>query len=161
MSPNISLISSKQFKIALVAGESSGDKLGGPLINSLKTHFPKAQFIGVGGPHMIKEGLDSIFSLDRISVMGFIEVIKHLPKLLRIMRKTVDTIKNIRPDRIILVDYPGFNLRLAKKVKILEIPVTYFILPQVWAWKEKRIRIMKKTIDQSISIFPFDFCDNQ
>ena len=142
--------------IFIVAGEPSGDMHAAKLVSALKIIAPKTRFLGNGGDKMAASGVEIIHHINDMSVMGFIEVIKHLPKLLRIMRKTVDTIKNVRPDRIILVDYPGFNLRLAKKVKILEIPVTYFILPQVWAWKEKRIRIMKKTIDQSISIFPFE-----
>ena len=124
----------------------------------IKSLSPKIKFFGNGGDKMAESGVEIIHHINDLSVMGFIEVAKRLPKLLRIMRETLSAIKNINPDRIILVDYPGFNLRLAKKIKKLnmDIPVTYFILPQLWAWKENRINIMKKTIDQSISIFPFE-----
>ena len=88
--------------------------------------------------------------------MGFFEVLKHLPKMYKIMLVTIDAITQLKPDRIILIDYPGFNLRLAKKIEHLQIPITYFILPQAWAWKENRVGLLKKFSDQSISIFPFE-----
>ena len=144
--------------IFIVAGEPSGDIHAAKLVSALKCLSPKTKFFGNGGDKMVESGVEIIHHINDLSVMGFIEVAKHLPRLLRIMRETLSAIKNINPDRIILVDYPGFNLRLAKKIKKLnmDIPVTYFILPQLWAWKENRINIMKKTIDQSISIFPFE-----
>ena len=144
--------------IFIVAGEPSGDIHAAKLVSALKCLSPKTKFFGNGGDKMVESGVEIIHHINDLSVMGFIEVAKHLPRLLRIMRETLSAIKNINPDRIILVDYPGFNLRLAKKIKKLnmDIPVTYFILPQLWAWKENRLKIMKKTIDQSISIFPFE-----
>ena len=144
--------------IFIVAGEPSGDTHAAKLVSAIKVISPKIKFFGNGGDKMAKEGVEIIHHIKDLSVMGFIEVVKHLPRLLHIMGETLSAIKKIKPDRIILVDYPGFNLRLAKKIKKLkmDIPVTYFILPQLWAWKENRINIMKKTIDQSISIFPFE-----
>ena len=157
MSPNISLISSKQFKIALVAGESSGDKLGGPLINSLKTHFPKAQFIGVGGPHMIKEGLDSIFSLDRISVMGFIEPLLKLPDLLKLRRRLKKYLLDNQPDIFIGIDSPDFNLSLAKFLRRkLNIKTVQYVSPSVWAWRKGRIKTIEKSVDKVLTLFPFE-----
>tara|TARA_B110001454_G_scaffold19283_2_gene17931 strand:+ start:2278 stop:3405 length:1128 start_codon:yes stop_codon:yes gene_type:complete len=146
----------KPNTIFIVAGEPSGDIHAAKLVSAIKNISPETKFLGNGGDKMDEEGVEIIHHINDMSVMGFIEVIKHLPKLLRIMQKTIFTIKNVKPDRIILIDYPGFNLRLAKKIKRLRIPITYFILPQVWAWRENRIRLMKKTIDQSISIFPFE-----
>ncbi len=105
---------------------------------------------------MIGEGLDIIEHIDSLSMMGFFEVLRHLPYLNHVMNITTKRIIDTRPDRIILIDYPGFNLRLAKRLAYLGIPITYFILPQVWAWKEKRIRVLKEKIDQPISIFPFE-----
>ena len=146
----------KMNKVFIVAGEPSGDIHAAKLVSAIKVISPKTKFFGNGGDKMSKSGVEIIHHINDLSVMGFIEVIKHLPKLLNILQSTVSSIKNIKPDRIILVDYPGFNLRLAKKIKSLRIPITYFILPQLWAWKESRIKTMKNTIDQSISIFPFE-----
>ena len=146
----------KMKKVFIVAGEPSGDIHAAKLVSALKVISPKTKFFGNGGDKMSESGVEIIHHINDLSVMGFIEVIKHLPKLLNILQSTVSSIKNIKPDRIILVDYPGFNLRLAKKIKSLRIPITYFILPQLWAWKENRIKTMKNTIDQSISIFPFE-----
>jgi len=151
-------MTSKINTVFIVAGEPSGDIHAAKLVAALKVISPKTKFLGNGGDKMAESGVEIIHHINDLSVMGFIEVVKHLPRLLHIMKNTLSAIKNIKPDRIILVDYPGFNLRLAKKIKKLkmDIPVTYFILPQLWAWKESRIKIMKKTIDQSISIFPFE-----
>ena len=151
-------MTSKINTVFIVAGEPSGDIHAAKLVSALKVISPKTKFFGNGGDKMAESGVEIIHHINDLSVMGFIEVVKHLPRLLHIMKNTLSAIKNIKPDRIILVDYPGFNLRLAKKIKKLkmDIPVTYFILPQLWAWKESRIKIMKKTIDQSISIFPFE-----
>ena len=149
-------MTSKINTVFIVAGEPSGDIHAAKLVSAIKVISPKTKFFGNGGDKMSKSGVEIIHHINDLSVMGFIEVIKHLPKLLNIFQSTVSSIKNIKPDRIILVDYPGFNLRLAKKIKSLRIPITYFILPQLWAWKENRIKTMKNTIDQSISIFPFE-----
>ena len=132
----------------LVAGETSGDIHGARLISSLKKQNPNIRFVGHGGNNMKSEGMEIIESVDSLSMMGFLEVIKHLPYMLRVMGETVKTIKQLKPDRVILIDYPGFNLRLAKRLKGLPPPITYFILPQVWAWKEKRVEILKKYINQ-------------
>ena len=148
----------KMNSVFIVAGEPSGDIHAAKLISALKAISPKTKFFGNGGDKMAESGVEIIHHINDMSVMGFIEVIKHYPRLLNILKDTTSSIKKIKPDKIILVDYPGFNLRLAKKIKKLKlgIPITYFILPQLWAWKESRIKIMKKTIDQSISIFPFE-----
>ena len=112
--------------------------------------------MGHGGENMKNSGMQILEHTDNLGIMGFIEVIKHLPKMMQIMGKTVDTIARTKPDRIVLIDYPGFNLRLAKNTLHLNIPITYFILPQSWAWKEKRVETMKSTLDQALSIFPFE-----
>ena len=142
--------------IFISAGEPSGDIHAANLVLSLKNLSPKIKFIGNGGDKMIKAGVNVINHINSMSVMGFIEVVKHLPKLLNILDDTVSAIKLSKPDKIILVDYPGFNLRLVKKIQDLNIPITYFILPQTWAWKENRNKFMKETIFEFISIFPFE-----
>jgi len=143
-------------KIFIVAGETSGDIHGAKLMEALKQQSPEIQFMGHGGDLMKAQGLHLLEHVDTLSMMGFSEVIKHLPYMTRVMKNTVSAIETERPDRIILIDYPGFNLRLAKRISKLGIPVTYFILPQVWAWKEKRVNVLRQFVDQYISIFPFE-----
>ena len=144
------------IKYFFIAGETSGDIHGGKLISAIKRLDPNSSFMGHGGENMKNSGMQILEHTDNLGIMGFIEVIKHLPKMMQIMGKTVDTIARTKPDRIVLIDYPGFNLRLAKNTQHLNIPITYFILPQSWAWKEKRVETMKSTLDQALSIFPFE-----
>ena len=125
-------------------------------MQELQRLAPNISFIGHGGDKMIDQGLKVIQHIDKMSVMGFSEIIKHLPFLFSVMGETLNQLEEIKPNRIILIDYPGFNLRLAKNCSGLSIPITYFILPQLWAWKEKRIKTFQRYIDQSLSIFPFE-----
>ena len=114
-------------------------------------------FSGIGGEKMINEGLESIEDIQKMAVMGFVEIIRHLSFFRNLIHKVLDEIDNHQPQQIILIDYPGFNLRLAKKIKEhFEIPITYYISPQIWAWKENRIKIIRKYIDQMLVIFPFE-----
>jgi len=140
----------------IIAGEPSGDLHGAKLVAAMKKNSPNLRFVGNGGNKMLKEGVDLLYHTDQLSVMGFSEIFKHIPFLLKVFRNTFKKILEIKPDRIILIDYPGFNLRMAKKCARLSIPTTYFILPQLWAWKENRIKTFHKFIDQSLSIFPFE-----
>ena len=145
------------LKLFLIAGEPSGDFHGAKLIKALKSTNPFTSFMGHGGPLMEKAGMKIIEPVQSLSVMGFKEVLVHLPRIWKIMNKTVSLVEKIKPDRIILIDYPGFNLRFAKKISTLKIPISYFILPQAWAWKSKRVEIVKKYFEQSFSIFPFEY----
>ena len=144
------------LKFFLIAGEPSGDVHGANLISEIRKIKPNSSFMGLGGDKMEAAGMKLIHHINVLSVMGFLEVLKYLPRFLKIMGETIKTIERSKPDRIILIDYPGFNLKLAKNISFLNIPVSYFILPQSWAWKEKRVVQMKKYIDQSISIFSFE-----
>lgn len=144
------------MKVFIVAGEESGDLHASKLVKHLKKNNQHIEFHGHGGDRMAKEGVQIIEHINKLAIVGFFEVIKHLPYMLKVMGKTVNWIKENNPDRIILVDYPGFNLRLARESKRLGIPVTYFILPQVWAWKEKRVSILRDNVDQCLSIIPFE-----
>ena len=147
---------SKPLKFFVVAGDPSGDLHGAQLINAIQDIQPNSSFMGHGGNKMKDSGMLIIEHTNELAIMGFWEVIKHLPKMIRIMGETINTITKAKPDRIILIDYPGFNLKLAKNIKHLGIPITYFILPQAWAWKEKRVETLISFIDQSFSIFPFE-----
>lgn len=140
----------------LVAGEESGDLHGANLIESIKTQCPGATFIGHGGDRMRSAGMEVLEHVDDLAMIGFTEVVKHLPYMMNVMGQTLGKIQETRPDRLILIDYPGFNLRLAKNIHPLGLPITYFILPQVWAWKEKRVHTIRKCVDQALCIFPFE-----
>lgn len=142
--------------VFIVAGEESGDIHGSHLVKEMLKINPQLSFIGHGGNRMNDAGVKIIEHISNLALVGLTEVIKHLPHMRKVMINTIALIKSINPSRIILIDYPGFNLQLAKKLDGLEIPITYFILPQVWAWNENRVNILKKYIDQAISIIPFE-----
>jgi lipid-A-disaccharide synthase len=127
-------------------------------MKSLKSlSLSKVSFRGLGGPLMEKQGLIPLENFDRLAVMGFIEVIKELSFFLKLKKIIVDDIKIKKPDKIILVDYPGFNLRLAKALSsFCSVPIIYYISPQFWAWKEKRITYIKKYITDLVVLFPFE-----
>lgn len=149
-------MSDKISTFFISAGEPSGDIHAAKLVLSLKKISPNIKFIGNGGDKMIEAGVHVKNHIDTMSVMGFVEVLKNYNRLSKILNDTVSEIQISRPDKLLLVDYPGFNLRLVKKIKHLDIPITYFILPQTWAWKENRILFMKENISDFISIFPFE-----
>ena len=142
----------------IIAGEASGDLHASHLMRDMKNNNPDINFLGIGGTLMEKEGLNSLIEIDKMAVMGFWEVLKNLKILKAIEKKALYTIKNKNIDAIILVDYPGFNLRIAKKIKKMNprLPIFYYISPQIWAWKENRINSIKKYIDKMIVIFKFE-----
>ena len=146
----------QELTFFIVAGETSGDSHGARLMRAIQKNHEESRFIGHGGDKMLKAGLEQMYHVDQLAVMGFSEIIKHLPLMLNVMGESLGRLRELRPDRIILIDYPGFNLRLARNSAGLGCPITYFILPQLWAWKEKRIKVFHKYIDQSLSIFPFE-----
>ena len=146
----------KMSTFFISAGEPSGDLHAAKLVLSLKNASPNINCIGNGGDKMANAGVKICNHINQMSVMGFTDVLKKLPSLFKILDNTVKRIISSKPDKIILIDYPGFNLRLVDKIKHLGIPITYFILPQTWAWKENRIYFMKKHINEFISIFPFE-----
>ena len=149
-------MNSVQKTIFLVAGEPSGDIHGARLVSAMKKGQSNILFVGHGGDEMASVGVTIIEHVNNLSIMGFSEVIHNLHRMFHILDETVETIKHTMPDRVILIDYPGFNLRLAKRIRGLDIPITYFILPQAWAWGEKRVKTMKPLLNQALSIFPFE-----
>ncbi|MFQ6678118.1 MAG: lipid-A-disaccharide synthase [Fidelibacterota bacterium] len=146
----------QNLRFFMVAGEESGDLHGAKLINAIKKKSPSAEFIGHGGEKMKSAGMEILEHVNNLAMMGFTEVIKHIPFMMKVMGKTLNEILEFKPHRLILIDYPGFNLRLAKKVHLLGLPITYFILPQVWAWKENRVNTIRECVDQALCIFPFE-----
>jgi lipid-A-disaccharide synthase len=149
-------VQSDSLTFFIVAGEASGDLHGSRLIQAIKRQHPTARFVGHGGDRMAAAGMEIVEHVNRLAIMGFTEVLRRLPDMLRVMRITLDRIETLQPQRVILIDYPGFNLRLARNVHRLGMPVTYFILPQVWAWREQRVRLLRQYIDQALCIFPFE-----
>ena len=147
---------SKSQKLFVIAGEASGDLHASKLIKSINIMNSNIQFLGHGGNKMKSQGMKIIEHTSDLSVMGFLEVLYHLPRLISIRNDTIKRIKKEKPIGIILVDYPGFNLSIAKKLQKLEIPIFYFILPQVWAWKESRVKILKNSVNYLLSIIPFE-----
>ena len=143
-------------KIFVVAGEVSGDIHAASLIVQLKTINPSLEFMGLGGKHMGEEGVNLFFDLTKIAVVGFTEVFRNLFLFRRIFFDFIRKAEKEKPDAIILVDYPGFNLRLAKVLKKKGFKIIYYISPQIWAWGAKRIEEIKKYVDKMIVLFDFE-----
>ncbi|HAJ57686.1 MAG TPA: lipid-A-disaccharide synthase [Candidatus Omnitrophica bacterium] len=143
-------------KILIVAGEASGDIHAANLVGQLKKIHPKMHFFGLGGKNMLTAGVDIDFDLTSLAVVGFLEILKHYPLFKKIFTGTIERTRTEKPDAAILVDYPGFNLRLAGELKKMGIPVIYFISPQVWAWGRKRIKFIRDTIGLMLVLFKFE-----
>jgi len=147
----------KKKHFVIIAGESSGDMHGAQLIKNLQHKNPKISFSGLGGPEMEKTGFVSLVPMHLLAVMGFWEVFKKVLFFLNLEKLVLQHIKAVGPDKIILIDYPGFNLRIAKKIKkSINSKILYYISPQLWAWKENRLEIIQKYIDTLIVLFPFE-----
>tara|TARA_Y100000034_G_scaffold24215_2_gene28151 strand:- start:24 stop:1178 length:1155 start_codon:yes stop_codon:yes gene_type:complete len=143
-------------EILIVAGETSADQHGAALVSQLKAASKDVTFFGIGGDKLRRGGVQLVEHAENMAFMGFVEVAKHYWFLRTVYNKVVSECEKRNPARAILIDYPGFNLRLAKELKKREIPVTYYISPQLWAWKEKRIEIIRECVDQMLCIFPFE-----
>lgn len=145
-------------RIYLVAGEASGDRLASDLVRALKRRNPELEAYGVGGPMMRAAGQEQSFDLARHAVVGLTDVLKNLPKFLKFFRQVKAEIMQRKPDVVILVDYPGFNLRLAKALHRENPPpaIVYYVSPQVWAWKAGRAKTMEKILERLLVIFPFE-----
>lgn len=142
--------------VAIVAGEASGDLLGGLLIRALKGAGLAADFIGIAGAKMQAAGARSLFPMEALSVRGYVEALGSLRKILRIRRNLARLLKAHRPRLFIGVDAPDFNLSLETGLKRAGIPTVHFVSPSVWAWRPKRIRKVKKAVDHALLIFPFE-----
>lgn len=144
------------FRLFFVAGEASGDIHGANLIAALREQSPGIVCEGLGGQRMAGAGMALRHDLAGEAIMGFTEVVKHFGAIRRLFLDTLAHIESTRPDAVVLIDYPGFNIRLAKRLKQLGIPVVYYISPQVWAWKKKRIHTLAACVDKMLVIFPFE-----
>lgn len=142
--------------IFLSAGEPSGDLHGAAVARALRHRWPDARMLGLAGPRMEAEGVEPIVAFDRLAVMGFAEVVRHLPFFFGLMRRATRTLQAAGADLVIPIDYPGFNLRLASRAKGHGIPVLYYIAPQVWAWHRSRAARLAAVADRLAVILPFE-----
>ncbi|MFT4823881.1 MAG: lipid-A-disaccharide synthase [Halioglobus sp.] len=144
------------LRVGILAGEVSGDILGSHLLAALKSRFENVIVEGIGGPLMAAQGLTSMFPMDRLSVMGFVEPLKRLPELLRIRRTVYQHFLANPPDVFIGIDSPDFNLRLEYKLRTAGIITVHLVSPSVWAWRGGRIHKIKRSIDLMLTLFPFE-----
>jgi lipid-A-disaccharide synthase len=142
--------------LMIVTGEASGDLHGAHVVREIKKILPTIECYGIGGTRMQQAGVDTHTNVSELSVMGLVEVLKHYPRLRKILNKTKDTLKQKKPDLLILIDSPDFNLPLAKTAKQCGIKVLYYISPQIWAWRKNRIKLIQKYVDMMAVIFPFE-----
>ncbi|OGT61387.1 MAG: lipid-A-disaccharide synthase [Gammaproteobacteria bacterium RIFCSPHIGHO2_12_FULL_43_28] len=144
------------MRIGILAGEASGDLLGATLIHALREKRPDLQFEGIGGPAMIAAGCKSLFDMERLSVMGFIEPLKRLPDLIKLRRDLYHHFNRQKPDLFIGIDSPEFNLGIELKLRRIGIPVVHYVSPSVWAWRQNRIYKIAKAVDLMLTLFPFE-----
>tara|TARA_B100000029_G_scaffold445628_1_gene466221 strand:- start:47 stop:1213 length:1167 start_codon:yes stop_codon:yes gene_type:complete len=144
------------LKVGVVAGEASGDTLGAGLISAIKERKPNAQFVGVAGPQMIEAGCEPWQHTDELSVMGLAEVVRHLPRLLRLRKVLLRRLKESKLDVFIGIDSPDFNLPVSMALKKAGVPTIQYVSPQIWAWRQSRVRTVSKAVDLVLCVLPFE-----
>jgi lipid-A-disaccharide synthase len=144
------------IQIGIVAGEKSGDILGAGLIAALRERYPTAEFVGIGGPDMVSVGCRSLFPMERLSVMGFVEPLGRLPELLYIKRKLEAYFRAHPPSVYIGIDSPDFNLRIEETLRSNHIATVHYVSPSVWAYRKNRIHKIKRAVDLMLTLFPFE-----
>jgi len=155
-SPDHPITRSPDLNFLLSAGEASGDTYGSQLIDSLRQLAPSSTFFGMGGEKMRASGAELLVNANEVAVVGLVEVVTHLPGIRRRFKHLVAEAGRRKPDAAILIDFPDFNLRLARELHRLGIPVFYFVSPQIWAWRTGRVKQIKKFVRKMIVIFPFE-----
>jgi lipid-A-disaccharide synthase len=150
---------SPERKIFLIATEESGDRLGSALMKVLRQRLGDAvQFVGVGGRTMARQGLNSLFPIEELSIVGFAAVVQQLPKILRLIRETADAVTRVAPDVLVIIDSPDFTHRIARRVRSRNpaIPIVDYVSPSVWAWRPGRARAMLNYVDHVLGLLPFE-----
>jgi len=143
-------------RILISAGEASGEMYGAGLIEALKRHDPSLEFFGVGGQRMRDAGCDTVVDAKDLAVVGITEILSHLPKIYGLFQKLVAEADRRRPDLAIVIDSPAFNWRVARQMKKRGVPVVYYVAPQFWAWRQGRVKLLRKYISKALVIFPFE-----
>ena len=149
-------MSASKNKLMIITGEVSGDLIGASLIKELKSLKPDIKVTGIGGDKMKSVGMDLIYHTDQMAFLGFVEVVKHLPFIRKVQKKLIDVIKEEEISCVVLIDYPGFNLSIAKKLKPLGVKIIYYVSPQLWAWAKGRVKKVRKLVDKMLVVFPFE-----
>jgi len=142
--------------IALIAGEDSGDQLGADLILALRTRYPDARFLGIGGARMQAQGFESWYDIRELSLFGFSEVIRHLPRLLRLRRELIARLLDEQPAIVVGIDAPDFNLGLEQRLKRAGLKTVHYVSPSVWAWREKRAEKIGRSANRVLCLFPME-----
>ncbi len=142
--------------LLIIAGEESGDLHGAALINELKNIDDTLSIYGIGGNKMSLAGMNIIYHINKMAFLGFVEVLRHIPFIKKVQKDLISVIieKNIKV--AVLIDYPGFNLSLAKKLKKMNVKIIYYISPQIWAWGAGRLNKIKRIVDKMLVVFPFE-----
>jgi lipid-A-disaccharide synthase len=143
-------------RFLIIAGEASGDIHGSGVVRELMARNNSNTIYGIGGDAMKREGMMLLHHVKELSVMGFLEVVKHLPQIHKIEKNLLHFLQKKKTDAVLLIDYPGFNLRFAQKAKKMGVKVFYYISPQVWAWKRGRLKTMQQFVDKMFVVFPFE-----
>ena len=144
------------MRILISAGEASGEMYGAQLIEALRQHNPSLEFFGVGGERMRAAGCDTVVDAKDLAVVGITEILSHLPKIYRLFQKLIRESDKRRPDLAVVIDSPAFNWRVARQMHKRGIPVVYYVCPQFWAWRQGRVRLLRKYITKALVIFPFE-----
>jgi len=143
-------------RILISAGEASGEMYGAQLIEALRRRDPSLEFFGVGGERMRAAGCDTVVDAKDLAVVGITEILSHLPKIWGLFHKLIAEADKRRPDLAVVIDSPAFNWRVARQMRKRGIPVVYYVCPQFWAWRQGRVRLLRKYIDKALVIFPFE-----
>ncbi|MBQ0834088.1 lipid-A-disaccharide synthase [Marinobacter sp.] len=154
--PRAAVVSDRKITFGIIAGEASGDILGAGLIRSLRNRYPKARFVGIGGDEMIAEGFHSLVPMERLSVMGLVEVLGRIRELFSIRARLLSYFFATPPDVVIGIDSPDFTLAIERRCREAGIPSVHYVSPSVWAWRQKRIFKIAKSVDLMLTLLPFE-----